>query len=335
MSKKYPNMDDPNEEKEQKVKRHTLNPFENVFKKDGRGVEKDEIKVLDKPNLVNFFKLLRRRLNHVFSCNILTIFGNFPIFFLLIAYAYTTVEAFAPDSQIFPILNGSAYFDNSPLITALMGIFGKQDSVAVFTTSSYVFFGLSLLLLFTFGPVQIGVSYILRNIVRGEPVFVMSDFWYAIKKNLRQGIILGIIDMLMIVMLIYDIMSYRINLQNSLVYLFMYVISYGMSIFYFFVRMYMYLITGTFDMSIFKIIKNSIFFAILGFKRNVMALAGTAFVVIVTALLMIKIPPLGIILPFTVLLGLVEFIGVYAAFPKIKEIMIDPYYNEVEAAEAE
>lgn len=36
-----------------------------------------------------------------------------------------------------------------------------------------------------------------------------------------------------------------------------------------------------------------------------------------------------------ILFGLIEFIGVYAAFPKIKEIMIDPYYTEVEASQAE
>ncbi len=335
MSKKYPNIDDPNEGREQRAKRRTLNPFENMFQKDGKGVEKDEIKVLDRPNLVNFFRLLRRRLNHIFSCNILSIFGNFPIFFLLIAYAYTTVEAYAPDSQIFPLLNGSAYFDNSPLMTMLMGIFGRQDSVSVFTPTTYVFFGLALLVLITFGPVQIGVSYILRNIVRGEPVFVMSDFWYAVKKNLRQGIIIGIIDILMIAMLVFDVMSYRVNLGNSQIYVFMYFISYGMSILYFFIRMYMYLLTVTFDMSIFKIIKNSIFFAILGIKRNVMALFGTLFAVIVTIMLIQAILPIGIILPFTILIGLAEFICVYAAFPKIKEIMIDPYYTEVETAEAE
>lgn len=335
MAKKYQNINDPNDGDDIRPKKRTLNPFENMFRKDGKGVEKDEVKVIDKPNLVNFFRLLRRRLNHVFSCNILSIFGNFPLIFLLIAFAYTTGQAMAPDSQIFPLLSGSAYFDNSPVITMLLGIFGAQDTVTVFSAASYVFFGLALLILFTFGPVQAGIAYIYRNIMRGEPVFIMSDFWYAVKKNLKQSIILGIIDLLMMVMLVYDIVSYRVNLQNSLIYLFMYVISYGMSIFYFFVRMYMYLMTVTFDMSIFKIIKNSIFFAILGIKRNIMALAGTVLAVILTLFLISKILPLGIIIPFMILFGLIEFIGVYAAFPKIKEIMIDPYYTEVEASQAE
>ena len=129
-------------------------------------------------------------------------------------------------------------------------------------------------------------------------------------------------------------LSYRVNLQNSSVYLFMYIISYGMSIFYFFIRMYMYLMTVTFDMSIFKIIKNSIFFAVLGVKRNIMALMGTVLLLIINFFALRAFFPLGVILPFAIDFGLVQLITVYAAFPKIKEIMIDPYYTEVNREES-
>ena len=33
-------------------------------------------------------------------------------------------------------------------------------------------------------------------------------------------------------------------------------------------------------------------------------------------------------LPFVLTFATCAYIGVYAAYPKIKEIMIDPYYNE-------
>ena len=127
MAKKYENMNDFNEESAGKKKRMTLNPFENMFNKDGKGVEKDELKVIDKPNLGNFFKLMRRKLNHIFSVNILLIVGNFPIFFALLAYAYTMTEILAPSSQIYPMIRGVSYFDNSPTVMTLLGIFGKQD----------------------------------------------------------------------------------------------------------------------------------------------------------------------------------------------------------------
>ncbi|MDD6094208.1 MAG: DUF624 domain-containing protein [Clostridia bacterium] len=337
MPKKYENMGDGAEEREEaankKKKRFTLNPFETVFRKDGKGVEKGELKVLEKPGFVNYFKLLGRRMNHVFSVNLLTVFGNFPIFFALAAIAYTTREVLGPDSQIYPVLFGSAYFDHSPVITALLGIFGRQDSISMMTTATYVFLGLTLLLFITFGPVNAGVAYIIRNIMRGDPVFVWSDFWYAIKKNFKQALIFGIIDLLMIGMLAFDMLSYRVNAGLSSINMMLYVISYGMSILYFFIRMYPYLMIVTFDMSIFKIIKNSVFFAILGFKRNVMALLATVILVVLDIYLIRLFMPLGLILPFVILFGLLQYTSVYCAFPKIKEIMIDPYYKEVSKAE--
>ena len=183
MAKKYENMNDYNPESESKKKRLTLNPFENMFSKDGKGVEKDEIKVLDKPGLGNFFKLLQRKLNHIFSVNILLIFGNFPIFFGLLAFAYTLGEAMAPASQMYPLLRGASYFNSSPVIMTLLGTLGKQNTVPVPSTASYILFGLTLLVFITFGLVNVGTTYIIRNLIRGEQVYVMGDFWYAIKKK--------------------------------------------------------------------------------------------------------------------------------------------------------
>ena len=331
MAKKYENMDDgKNGIDEPKKKRITLNPFENMFKKDGKGVERDEVKVLDKPGIVNYFKLMRRKLNHIFSVNLLTVFGNFPVFFALIAMAYTTREVLGPDSQIYPALQGAAYFDRSPVMTALLGVFGRQDSISMMTDLTYLFLGLTLLLFLTFGLVNVGCTYILRNILRGDPVFIWSDFWYSVKKNWKQGLIFGIIDIAMIGMLVFDVLSYRVNAAFSSVNMIMYVISYGMSILYFFIRMYPYLMIVTFDMGLFKIIKNSVFFAILGVKRNVMALFASVLFVIIDVLLIEIFLPVGLVIPFIILFGLLQYTSVYCAYPKIKEIMIDPYYKEID-----
>lgn len=336
MAKKYENMGDKGayEEEPKKKKRFTLNPFENMYKKDGKGVGLEELHVLEKPNLRTFFKLLRRKLNYIFSVNILMVAGNFPLLFALFAIAYTLNEALAPNYQIYSALQGVAYFDNSPPIMSLLGIYGLQDSVSVFTTASYVFLGLSALVLFTFGPVNVGTTYILRNIVREEPVFVWSDFWYAVKRNIKQGILFGIIDLAMIAVLAFDMLAYRINILNSTLYFGLYILSFGMMIMYFFIRMYAYPMIVTFDMSLWKIFKNSIYFSVLGIKRNVMALLGTVILFALDFYLMRVFLPIGLILPFIILLGLAGFMCNYASFPKIKQIMIDPYYKEVESAES-
>ena len=89
----------------------------------------------------------------------------------------------------------------------------------------------------------------------------------------------------------------------------------------------------TFDMSLLKLIKNGMLFAILGIKRNIMVLFGTIAVLILEFVLVCFVPSVAIMLPFLIIFGLLSYMAIYGAYPKIKEIMIDPYYKEVSEAE--
>ena len=86
----------------------------------------------------------------------------------------------------------------------------------------------------------------------------------------------------------------------------------------------------TFDLSLFKLFKNAMIFAFLGFKRNILAFIGIAFVVLINLVIYSFQPlmALGLALPLVVTIGICTYISAYAAWPKIKEIMIDPYYKE-------
>ena len=106
--------------------------------------------------------------------------------------------------------------------------------------------------------------------------------------------------------------------------------SLGIFVLYLFARMYFYMLTITFDLSIFKIIKNAFIFAFLGFKRNILALIGQILlIVIVIALIMTGVlMALGAVLPLVILFGVGLFMGYYASYKVIKKYMIDPYYDE-------
>ena len=326
MAKRYENMSD-NQSQLPELKKKSFNPFEFIYNRDGKGVEKEEFSVLEKPGIANFFKLFWRRFNQIFGVNLLLVFGNFPVFFFLIGMAYTTLDATAPSRQIYSALEAVSRFDNSPVVSTFLGAFGGQDSVSVPTIATYILFALTALVFVTFGPVNAGTTYILRNALRGEPVFVWSDFWYAVKRNFKQALIFGVIDILMIVMLIYDFVTYRNNIDTN-IGMFMFVLCFGISIFYYFIRMYIYPMMVTFDMSILKLIKNGMLFAILGIKRNIMVLLGTIAVIIIQLLLLGVVMPVAVKLPVLITFGLLGYMCIYGAYPKIKEIMIDPYYKE-------
>ena len=98
--------------------------FERV-RKEQEGVDPDEPRALDNPTIPAFFKLLGRKINTLFSVNLLFIFGNFPIFFFLLALSgYVSNSSFAPYYQQYAPILGASYFDPSPVMSSLMGIFG-------------------------------------------------------------------------------------------------------------------------------------------------------------------------------------------------------------------
>ncbi len=299
---------------------------------DGKGVKKEP----EGPkNLKNFFVSYARRFGQIVSVNLYYVFGNFPIFFAMLALSGNLNTKYpAPTSRVFTALYGAMTASDTPITSTLFGVFGTKGELSMPTLATNVFWWLSLLVFLTFGLVNIGASYILRNMVKGEPIFMWSDFWYAIKKNLRQGIILGALDLLFMLLIAYDIVFFYSNLGNFMLGVFFW-FSLFAAILYCFMRYYMYIVTVTFDLSIFKILKNALIFAILGFKRNIMALLGTAVFVLITSYIFALFVPLGIIIPFVLLFGSCSYMAAYAAFPKIKQHMIDPYYVEEEKDEIE
>ena len=301
------------------------------FNTEGKGVKKEP----EGPkNLANFFKHFANKFTRLLSVNIFMILGNFPIFFFLLGTSgLIGNKTFTPVNQTFPVLHGVMLHEESPITSTLFGIFGLQAETTLPNTWTYIVFGLALLLIFTFGYVNTGTTYILRNMVKGEPIFMWDDFWYAIKRNKRQGFIMGVLDLVFSVVCVYDIIFFNANTGVSAVMNFMFWASIIIALLWFWMRFYMYILMITFDLSIFKILKNSLIFALLGFKRNLMATLGIVAMVLIVYMLMVLYFPLGIIMPFILLFADCAFMASYAAFPKIKEIMIDPYYKDEKTEE--
>lgn len=322
--------DNDNLENENGEKKKKFKLFRNIYNSDGPGVEKDEVKAMEDPSLINFFKLLKRKLGRLITVNALYLIGNFPIiFFFILMSGYIMDEFSANAYNVYPTLYGISLFEpDSPVVASLLGIFGRVTTGYAHNTVSIILLCLSLLVVFTFGCANAGTTYILRNMVREEPVFLWSDFKYAIKRNWKQALPMGIIDALLIVLLVYAISFYNVNINNGGMVVPFLIISWAALFLYFFMRLYIYLMIVTFDLKLTKILKNAAFFAILGFKRNIMVLFGVVIIAVLTLGLCIYFLPLGIVIPFTLLFSLGGFMGTYAAYPKIKQIMIDPYYAE-------
>jgi len=314
---------------EKKKKKFEFNLYEFFNKGNGKGVSKEERK--HPRNLKYFFRMLRNNLTNLLYINFYLVFGNFPIFFIFLALGYTIEQIPAPSSPVFTQIYGAITQSgvSNAATAAFYGIYGVRSSMNVPTTATFVFLALSLLVIFTFGLVNVGTTYLLRNIVKGDPISMWHDFWYAIKKNWKQGFIMGIIDIVLIAIFLFNIYTMRGNTQSYIFGL----IFYGnilMLLIYMVMRFYSYILIVTFDLSLFKILKNSLIFSVLGFKRNFMAFLGIVAIIFIELAVFSLAQPIGLVLPFFLVFGIWRFAEIYAAYPKIKEVMIDPYYTEEE-----
>ncbi len=296
--------------------------------KDGKGVSKSASEL--PMSFRRFFISFKDNIGKLVSVNIFMVLGNFPLLFAIAALAgYTQNSVFLPVSDLFqnirPLLIGG---ESDALSLLFYGMEGMQHQTLSPSVLTYVFYGIGILFLFTFGLVNVGCAYILRNIAKGEPIFAWSDFWYAVKRNYKQAIPMGIIDALACVILPFNIYSMLLNSSSFFTSLLLWS-NIFIFIAFFFMRYYIYVQMVTFKLSLFKIIKNSAIFSLLGFKRNIVAFLAILLGLILEAILIFSFG--GILLPFALaaplilFLALFAYIKVFAAYAKIDQYMIAPY----------
>lgn len=289
------------------------------------------------PTLGRYFKVLGRRFWKLVTLNLMMLPLIIPV--LVCVYLYITMQQMPVSGEVlFPQLLGASAVGGTPTSTLLFDLFGAQQNIPVFTTWTYIGMGICIaFLVITFGWQNVGAAYIVRNMVRGEPVFVWSDYFYAIKRNLKEGFFLGLIDAAILFVLGFDI-AYFWGRTGSFTLDFGFFATIALIVIYFLMRFYIYLLLVTFDLSIYKILKNALIFSMLGFKRNIMGVLGIALITGIHVLLiplLITTPLSGIpvILPFLWYMAAVTFTSAYAAYPIIDRYMIAPYINQVEEEE--
>lgn len=188
----------------------------------------------------------------------------------------------------------------------------------------------------TIGPATCGFAYVLRKFANDEHAEVFSDFFDAFKKNFKQGLIIGIFEILFVALAIFDLQFFANPENIKVIPWFVYAIPLLYIAFGVFMSMkfYMYTIIVTFKVNIRQIIKNSFLFAIIGVLRNI-GLLALCFLFIVYPLLHLN----GLILPIYIvamILIIPSFLGLaisYVTYPLLKKHMIDPYMENEDKKE--
>lgn len=315
-------------------KKRRFNLYNWMYGRDGRGVRKKD--VIKNYNFKNFFKLFGRKFRYIVNTNLLYIVGNFPVFFFLFAISGNfSRQAVLPTSEIYSVLYGiSTAGADSVSMLPISGIHGLMGNYPVPLGADNmlvkIMYGLSLLVLITFGLVNAACAYIMRNVVKGEPIFLWQDFFGTIKKNWKMAIPMGVIDAVVLSLCFYAVYYYYTMYSTMYILFFCSLVTLAI---YMFMRFYMYMIMVTFEMSFFKVIKNSFIFSILCMGKNFLALLGIVLLALLTMFFAAVYTPVGVIILLVLFFGAAVFISTYVAYPQMKKYMIDPYYKDVDMEE--
>jgi uncharacterized membrane protein YesL len=242
-------------------------------------------------------------------------------------------------SSVYSVLYGISKISPSPYFSAVLDLQSVQMGLPVFHPAIViVLICLVLILAITWGWINVGASYVLRGLFRGDPVFIFSDFFYAIKRNFKQGFFLGLIDFIFVAVLVSDYIFF-FEKTGSYFNDVMYFMVFALSIIYCIMRFYIYQLLITFKLSNFKILKNSLIFSILGIKRNIIALLSLVLFVVLHAVIIVMFLSIGIsiplVLPIFYAMSMVGFISTYAAYPIIDKYMIAPYASNEQTDSAD
>lgn len=261
--------------------------------------------------------------------NLIMILGNLPILFIVATlFGVTKAESHLPMTEVFGNL-AFLYSEGNPDAhsMALFAISGIHYPVMVPTVLTYLFYGIGALTMFTFGCVNAGTTYVLRNIARGEPVSVWSDFIRAVKNNWKQALPFGVVDFLIISITVLNLAAGVNRGLGGFADAFVFWLSVILCVLFLLMRPYIYLQMVSFDLNIAKILKNSCIFLIVGFKRNAVALLGILVVLAVEAFLVLAfrgfLISLAVAAPLLILFAALSYMTVFAAYFKINEVMGD------------
>ena len=265
----------------------------NNYNKPGPGVNKNEKK---KKGLILFFELLTRKFGAYITLNLV--------------YLLTLIPGII-----------AVWFS---LMFCLSDLVQTQEGAAALVTITSML-SILIAILFSLSPCSSGYYYVLRNFSREDNAWEFTDFWGKFKANAGKSIIAFIIDTLLVCVSFLAIRIYIIAaalmgsvaifmLGGFLLILLLFMLSIP----------YKWIMTVTFDISLWSIHKNSFLLLFIDAKRNGLYLLSVIFFWFVMYLLSTVSAGLITIIVLALIgisaYGLVLCLNTY---PTIKKYLID------------
>lgn len=190
---------------------------------------------------------------------------------------------------------------------------------------------LLILSVLCYGPAKCGVTYVLRNFSR-ETHSWLSDIWDKAKENWKQGMLFGVLDCLIAVLVVFNL-TFQPPAELATIMKVVKYVTLLLGMFYVFMRKYFYLMIVTVNLNTRSIFKNAWLLAFIGIYRNAFSALANLLIWIVAYLLIALVHPfMEIIFLGIFIYSFTGFLSISASYPMVDKYLVKPI-EEMLAAE--
>ena len=183
---------------------------------------------------------------------------------------------------------------------------------------SYTPLLLGLITAMLFGPATVAITKICRNYSQERNAFIVADFFDTFKKNIKQGMIMGIIDSIFIAGFTVAIPSYMKWAEKESFMYVPFVLTISFMIVFFMMHFYIYLMIASTTLSLRKILRNAFFLVPLGLKPSIFTFLNWLWV----GGLVVLLYPYSIFIVPIWPLSFLCFVNAFNCYPVIRKFVI-------------
>jgi len=281
------------------------------YNKPGKGVDKD---APEKRPFFLFFELAGRKFGRLILFNLIYFIILLPILTVLYFLLYGLLFSWFSQSGGIgsPAGTGAGLTGLSlPLLPGVL--FSVAQTLPLWLDAA-----LLLLSVVLYGPASCGLAFMLCNFARQRHVW-NSDFFVQLRRNFKRGLALGLLDILLFGLFVYNLGYPSDGAPPVLM-----IAKYGSGMLltvYLLMRNYIFVLAVIDRQKITRILKNAFFLAGLGLWRNLLTLVVNAalFVLVLFAWQFIELALVPLLL-----FSVTGFVAVFTCFPVIKKYLLDP-----------
>jgi len=274
------------------------------YNKAGKGIEKNQ---QEKNVFLTYFGLYKRSFFRLMKANMLYSLASIPMIVILgiifTMFVYPYIEPALMD-----------------LTTAAKNVASEQVAATYLGTVTGMFVVVVLLLMGS-GPASAYFAHISKGLTTDEHVWIWSDFKSKMRENFKQGIIVSIIDIVVLICVINSLIVYSTMHQNtgSALYLVLFFIVGAFFVLYTLIHSFLYQMMVTFENKLRILYKNAL---ILTIAKLPQVLCLTILPALISYYIFSYITPvLAALLIFLVWISLARFPMEFFAARTVKKII--------------